>query len=307
MAFLSRTRLAQAHSDAIWGVAWSPLGLLTCSIDETVTFWDTSRMTGDQEPVPIQKFKDHTLAVISVALSPDGSFASSSSMDGSICVYDLNAKSQIRKIDAGPMNAWTVAMTDKLVATGAHNGQVKLWAFSSGSVVDSNISLTNPFTMAVKFNATGTVLAAGGNKGEVAIFDPSTSKLVQKMSGHTKGIRSMSFAGSDGNVLLTGSEDQTIGIFDVRGGQQVASLAGHNSWVLDVASQPNSSNCTERFASCSSDKTVKVWEMRTREAVHCFESIHTEKITGIAFSPAGDQLASVSDDASIQFYTVPNK
>lgn len=89
----------------------------------------------------------------------------------------------------------------------------------------------------------------------------------------------------------------------------MASLAGHNSWVTGVAFPrgPVSAGGVERFASCSCDRSVKIWELRTQEPLHCFDQAHSDLVTGIAFGPAGtNQLVTVSDDASIQFYTVPS-
>ena len=61
----------------------------------------------------------------------------------------------------------------------------------------------------------------------------------------------------------------------------------------------------ERFASCSYDKTMKIWELRSHQLLHAFDKCHSDQITGIAFSPSGDAMVSVSDDASVQHYNTP--
>jgi WD40 repeat protein len=60
----------------------------------------------------------------------------------------------------------------------------------------------------------------------------------------------------------------------------------------------------DRFASCSADKTVKIWELRSASPVHCFDGCHTDQITAIAFAPDASDLVSVSDDHSMQFYKI---
>ena len=51
---------------------------------------------------------------------------------------------------------------------------------------------------------------------------------------------------------------------------------------------------------------MKVWELRTREIVHNFDG-HTDQVWSLAFGPSGTDLVSVSDDASMRFYTVADK
>eukprot|EP00474_Spongospora_subterranea_P008440 CRZ08898.1 hypothetical protein [Spongospora subterranea] len=309
MSFFTRQRVNKLHPDSIWTVAWSRHGLITAGIDEKVNLWDPKVLMASDAVLPympIQVFPDHGLSVVSVAVSPNGDMASSSSMDGTVIVYNLAKLCKVHKIKTGPMHNWMVAMSDSLVATGGSAGKVSLFNFTTGQKHECPINISDNFIMAVTFDMPGKNLAVGGNKGEVGIFDVATGQVVQKLTGHSKGIRSIKYLPSDNHVLLTGSEDQTVGVFDVRGGQQTQSIAGHNNWVMDIAC-PRPGIVTDRFASCSSDKTVKIWELRQNgQAVHCFEGCHTEQITGIAFDPEGTRLVSVSDDAGIQFYDVPN-
>lgn len=50
-------------------------------------------------------------------------------------------------------------------------------------------------------------------------------------------------------------------------------MSGHASWVLGVAFSPDGNS----FVSGSSDKTVKVWELKSRQCVHTF-SEHTDQV-----------------------------
>lgn len=54
----------------------------------------------------------------------------------------------------------------------------------------------------------------------------------------------------------------------------VGTLSGHGSWVLSVAFSPDG----KYFASSSSDKTVKVWELATKQCVHTF-SEHSDQVS----------------------------
>lgn len=54
----------------------------------------------------------------------------------------------------------------------------------------------------------------------------------------------------------------------------VGTLSGHASWVLSVAFSPDG----KYFASSSSDKTVKVWELASKQCVHTF-SEHNDQVS----------------------------
>lgn len=53
----------------------------------------------------------------------------------------------------------------------------------------------------------------------------------------------------------------------------VGTLSGHASWVLNVAFSPDG----KYFVSGSSDRTVKVWELETKQCIHTFNE-HTDQV-----------------------------
>ena len=114
-------------------------------------------------------------------------------------------------------------------------------------------------------------------------------------------------------------------------GSLIATLSGHTSWVLCVAFSPDN----EHFVSGSSDRTVKVWEVATKQCVHTF-SEHSDQVQSstlnfrgnlnfpdftfrlrfltdeplsarpqvwsVAYNPDGDKIISVSEDKNVLVY-----
>lgn len=56
-------------------------------------------------------------------------------------------------------------------------------------------------------------------------------------------------------------------------------MSGHASWVLGVDFAPDG----QKFASSSSDHTVRVWDLAQRQNLHTFKD-HTDQVTLFYFN-----------------------
>ena len=77
-------------------------------------------------------------------------------------------------------------------------------------------------------------------------------------------------------------------LWDVRTGTNLATLTGHTAGVTGVAISPDG----ETLFSCGLDRTIRLWNMRTREQVALLSA--KEKLACLALSPDGRSLVSGS-------------
>jgi len=88
--------------------------------------------------------------------------------------------------------------------------------------------------------------------------------------------------------------------YDVVHAALMATMSGHTSWVLCVAFSPDN----DHFVSGSSDGCVKVWEVATKQCLHTFTD-HSDQVWSVKYNKEGNQVVSVSDDKSLNIYSIP--
>ncbi|XP_034880199.1 WD repeat-containing protein 61 isoform X1 [Mirounga leonina] len=319
----------QAHDDAIWSVAWgtnkkeNSETVVTGSLDDLVKVWKWS-----DERLDLQwSLEGHQLGVVSVDISHTLPIAASSSLDAHIRLWDLENGKQIKSIDAGPVDAWTLAFSpdSQYLATGTHVGKVNIFGVESGKK-EYSLDTRGKFILSIAYSPDGKYLASGAIDGIINIFDIATGKLLHTLEGHAMPIRSLTFS-PDSQLLVTASDDGYIKIYDVQHANLAGTLSGHASWVLNVAFCPDDTHFVSRkihqggqhpeppearaghgahwWAECSSsDKSVKVWDVGTRTCVHTFFD-HQDQVWGVKYNGNGSKIVSVGDDQEIHVYDCP--
>ena len=289
--------------------------------DGKVRLWDIET----QNAVTLR----HSVAVMSVAFSPDGAtLASGSGWYGGTKLWDVATGRDIVSLEghtggdhsvafspngstlAIGQNLWNVATrtniatleghTDlvrsvafslggTLLASGSDDSTIKLWDVTTGQNIATLEGHTDRVT-SVAFSPDGTTLASGS--GDVRLWDVATRRNIATLEGHTDRVTSVAFS-PDGATLASGSWDGTIKLWDVVAREYIAPL-WHSNRVLSVAFFPDGTT----LASGSRDGTVLLWNVATRENIATLEG-HTGEVRSVAFSPDGTILASGSDDGSV--------
>lgn len=304
--YRQKSQRAGAHEDSIWSVAWSAETdlIVTGSVDEQVKIWDSQDLSN-----PKHALTSHDLAVVGVAVNGSGQRAVSSSMDGFLRVFDIVNGERMHQIDSGPAGCWTVAHhpTLEVFASGTKQGGVVIYDSDKGEARQALDQVKGGrFAISIAFSPLGDVLAVGDSNGVVTLVDAATGLAIKSLEGaHLKPTRALCFT-PDGKQLLVGSDDKHVSLWDVShgNGEQVACFSAHSSWVLGLAA--NSTAQQGQFTSCSSDNKVKIWDLRQRECLHCFEG-HADQVWGVAYNGVGNRLASVSEDGSLILYDITDK
>lgn len=329
----------RSHVDAVWSLDWSESSqLLTGGVDEILKLWkfNTDATSIEQKPAlqataqtMVQAGTDATLPVsaslslLTVLTIPNTNIIASSSMDGTIRLYDT-VKMESRRLDAGPLESWTMCIdpSGQYLATGSQKGYVSVFSVSSGEKVATlqgdkakEGESSGAWVMSVAWSADGRYIAAGHFDGRITLFSMEGAQSAgapKPLTPHGKAVRTLKFA-PDSSLLFSGSDDMHVHWYETAtgSGQLMHDLYAHQSWVTSIdvpkvasssSSSSSASSSPTHFATVSTDKKVKVWNLSTKEctAVHELDS----SAWCVAFDPSGEKLAVGTELGSIALFKV---
>jgi WD40 repeat protein len=228
-----------------------------------------------------------------------------------------------------PLSGYGVAFSrDGKWIAACSRSKVHLWSLADGRLCrtfeEESVS-QEPFTSAtcVAFSPDGQLLAAGWGQlrascvmGALRVWDVATGHEVYRFDMLYQGVYQIGFS-PDGNRLaagtgVPGSHGRAVGVpgtvklWDTATWAEVATLRGHSACVWDLAFSPDS----QRMASASGVWSpyggqelgeVKIWEVQTGKELITLGG-PSRNFFGVAFSPCGRRLATVSLDGVVKIW-----
>lgn len=252
-ALLERFGTGSVDGDAlrrpagINAAAFTPDGsrLITGGSDHAVRVWhpnsgeeltsflgaDPAIRTVNNDDVDSQKPRGHFDSVTGVCVTDDSDLAVTSSLGGSICVWDLKSERHWLRIpfaDGGlpkPVTAVCLAPDQRhLVSASARH--LVISRLNSGQTVRRFYASRGEINQVVVTEDGGTIVAASDD-GNVHLFDFDTGRRIGVLDGHESYVDSVAFAGPD--VLLTAGRDRTIRKWDLANGFPLSVLPAATS------------------------------------------------------------------------------
>ncbi|WP_206061471.1 WD40 repeat domain-containing protein [Nonomuraea basaltis] len=275
-----RTTLLPGHTDAVYAVAYSTVGVVgTASDDRTVRLWGIS----DNQPLGAP-LTGHTAEVRAMAFGPRGKLLVTGSWDGTLRLWDTASRKQL----GAPLTGHTgwvrgvaISPDGALIATAGMDTTVRLWDVAARKQVGTPLTGHTDSVTGVAFSPDGRILATAANDTTVRLWDVATrSPLGEPLTGHASVVRDVAFS-PDGATLASVGDDKTVRLWDAKSRTQIAVLTGHTAEVLKVAFSPDG----QELASTGLDKTVHLWDIRSRSATVTFTA--STGLAGVAYVPGG--------------------
>jgi WD40 repeat protein len=210
----------------------------------------------------------HTNESFSVAFSPAGDVAASSSLDGTIILWDpASGKALSEPLTDIPgdeghsfrsNDVWSIAFTpggDRLVA-GRGGGDVLIWDVAAQQPAGEPIYAHTGGVLAVAVSPDGQLLATGGGDWFVRLWYLATGEPAgEALSGHTDDVFTLAFS-PDGSTLASGGWDGTIRLWDVASGRAIGQGMVAGATANSIAFSPDG----ETLA--SDGRPITLWDLR---------------------------------------------
>ena len=296
----------QGHRGRVLAVVFHPQRDLFISggEDGQIKRWDASSGRC------LETLRLRTTRAMSIAFSPEGNVLAGGGEDGSVEVWQIEEEDtshHLRTLKGHSIFASAVAFgPDNLLASIAHNGQVKFCDVESGRCLRT-VQGYSKVISALAFNLAGNLLIQGDDTGMVRVWEvgrESSGRCLHTFEGHAGRIWSLVFS-PDGKTFATSGADQSIKLWEMGregSGRCLRTFLGHTWVIYSMAFSPDGSV----LASSSFDQTVKLWRVDVEEGEACLKTLygHTSAIWSVVFSPNGKLLASGDNDGVIKLWEV---
>eukprot|EP01086_Lenisia_limosa_P012433 TRINITY_DN4076_c0_g1_i1.p1 TRINITY_DN4076_c0_g1~~TRINITY_DN4076_c0_g1_i1.p1 ORF type:complete len:460 (+),score=60.27 TRINITY_DN4076_c0_g1_i1:113-1492(+) len=208
--------------------------------------------------------------------------------------HDSSQKSDVTAVD------WN--QTGTLLVTGCYDGVGRIWGMAGDPVMELRGHSRPIFS--VKWNAMGSYVLSGSVDHKAIVFEAATGKIVQEFNYHDGPVMDVSWRNND--TFATASTDKVIYMCKVGEKFPIMQYRGHEADVNSIRWSP----CGRHLASCSDDKTAKIWSPDRSEATYTLTG-HLREVHNLRWSPTGRgshnpnsplYLATCSFDGSVRLW-----
>eukprot|EP00929_Paragymnodinium_shiwhaense_P048410 TRINITY_DN2447_c0_g1_i1.p1 TRINITY_DN2447_c0_g1~~TRINITY_DN2447_c0_g1_i1.p1 ORF type:complete len:916 (-),score=266.62 TRINITY_DN2447_c0_g1_i1:115-2862(-) len=211
----------------------------------------------------------------------------------------LSARSdRVKAVDFHPTEPWTLAAL--------FSGNVFIWDYNTQALV-KQIEVCNLPVRSAKFVTRKQWIVTASDDMHVRMFNYNTLEKVHEIEAHNDYIRALAVHPSM-PYLLSAADDMSIKLWDWDQGLRSATqtFEGHAHFVMGCVWNPKDSTI---FATCSLDRSLKVWGTGGSNACHFTLNGHQKGVNCVEYAPTGEKpyLISGSDDFTVKIWDYQTK
>ncbi|MDR1901373.1 MAG: WD40 repeat domain-containing protein [Treponema sp.] len=259
----------------------------------------------------------HSAAVLSIALSPDGSRIVSGSEDETIKLWDAQEGREIGALSghSGPVSYLSYSSED-FILSASWDRTLKIWDLrqfiktGQGDAQTSSLIIgdVKPVSLSVEglsvsaaLSPAGGLFASGDYRGIITLWEAGDTDGVgwnkkAALTGHRGEVTALAF-NAEGTQLVSGSKDRTVILWDIATGNQIWTGNVHTGDIRSAAFSPGGN----LVCSGSVDAAIKVWDATTGSVLRTLSG-HTGSVESLAFNSDGKRLLSGSWDKTVRLW-----
>jgi WD40 repeat protein len=255
----------------------------------------------------------HKGFVVDVKYSPDGKMLASSSIDGTIKLWDSLRGNLIRTFQLNKSDSFLYHINfsheGKMLVLSDESGTIQFWDIGNGGIINTfkvdSGKLVDKHYRKLASNAVfgprdKTFIVA--SRGEIKLFDIANSKVLKVFKGHTSDINYIA-TDSYGKFIASASSDETIRLWSIKNGEIINILNTPSKNITCVQFSPDGNF----LASANSfDGLIQLWSVASGKIIKVFKGETDSKsgIISISFDPTGRILAAGGFNKSVQLWDI---
>jgi WD40 repeat protein len=232
-------------------------------------------------------------AVLSLAISPDGSRISSGERYNKLKLLDASGK-EVKTLEGhqAPVIATAFTADGKGVISFSLDGGMRFWDAATGAAQGETLTSRDSYSTGA-FSADRSWFAGGTSGGNLYLYNVALKKTGLKLQPG-KGIRAVAFS-PDGKTLAVALGDSTVRLFATADGKAGASAP--NVEANGLAFSPDGS----KIAVAGHDGEVKVIDATSMQVVTSMKG-HGRTVRAVCFLPDGRSVVSGSFDMTVKIW-----
>ncbi|XP_024116452.1 TAF5-like RNA polymerase II p300/CBP-associated factor-associated factor 65 kDa subunit 5L isoform X2 [Oryzias melastigma] len=243
----SEIKTLRGHSGPVFRTAFltDSSGLLSCSEDTTIRYWDLSSFTNSI------LYQGHAYPVWDVDVSPCSLYFGSSSQDRTARLWTFSRTYPLR-IYAGHLSDVDCIKfhpNSNYLATGSTDKTVRLWSTQQGASVRLFTGHRGP-VLSLAFSPNGKYLASAGEDQRVRLWDLASGTLFKDLRGHTDSVTSLSFS-PDSSLVASSSMDNSVRVWDIRSSHGGTPADGSSAELVGLYSGNTNNVLNVQFMACN--------------------------------------------------------
>ena len=248
--------------------------------------------------------------VRSLAYSPDGKALAAGSYQKATLLNPTTGEIvQELKGHRGYVTGVAYSPDGKRLATACEDEAGRIWTLQDEPTALLLKGHAYPVT-GIAWSTDGTLVATSAGddmrptkSGQVKVWDAATGSIRHQFDLHSKAATGVAFS-ADGHFLLSSSVDERVNVYDLTKDKPLGFFAGHSRPTNAIVVHPDG----ETAISISGGRAVgnnelMIWEFETGDPLAAIEA-HQAKITSLAVSHDGRQVATASQDQSVALWNV---
>ncbi len=288
------------HAGAIYSIDGFENFVFTSSGDSYVGKWNL--ITGTQENFSIKL----NSSVYKIKLIKKNSVLIVGTNDGSIHIFDLNKKIELRHFVQHKSAIFEIQenIYQNHIYTSDSDGNLAVWDSNSFDLL-LFIPLDCGKIRHILINTFGEKIYLACQNGEIKIFDTTFFNELTSFKAHENGVNYIILHPAKKNILLSAGKDGNIKAWNILENYKLKiKIPAHNYGIYKL----DFFNDNLNLVSISRDKSIKVWNSKSFEVLQKIERKqggHSHAINSF-WKKSDSEFVTVGDDKRIIFWEFEN-